>query len=194
MTYFEAFESIKKKLENAKTDSLKEDFAIQVNLTDDDCSGAFYIELKDGSLNVEPYDYIDRNAMVSSSLADLEKSIDKKAIADGVAVEGDVAIVEALLKSVKKAAAKKPAAKKTTAAKKPAAKKTTAAKKPAAKKTTAAKKPASKAAAKVAEIKADVKKAEAKVEAKVEEKKAEIKAKTEAKKAETKTTAKKSTK
>ena len=123
---------------NAKTDSLKEDFAIQVNLTDDDCSGAFYIELKDGALNVEPYDYVDRNAMVSSSYANLVNSIDKKAVAEGVAIEGDEEVVKALFKSIKKAVAKKPAAKKATTAKKPAVKKPTAKNsetKPTAKKT-----------------------------------------------------------
>lgn len=163
MTYFEAFESVKKKLENAKTDSLKENFAIQVNLTDEDCNGAFYIELKDGTLNVEPYDYVDRNAMVSSSYADLVNSIDKKGIADGVAIEGDKEVVEALLKSVKKALAKKTATKKTTAAKKPAAKKATA------------KKPETKTTVKSTETKATVKSAETKATAKSAETKATVK-------------------
>ena len=174
MTFEQAFLKVKEKFDNADAKGVA-DFAIQVTFTDEDCGGTFYAEVKDGKLAVEPYDYVDNNAVLNITKAALlavlsgRSSLDK-AIANGDAyVQGDASKVADWKATIKKAPAKKTAAKKTTAAKKaPAKKTTTAAKKAPAKKTTATAKkaaPAAKAEAKTevkaAPAKAEVKKAEA---------------------------------
>ena len=181
MTFEQAFLKVKEKFDNADAKGVA-DFAIQVTFTDEDCGGTFYAEVKDGKLAVEPYDYVDNNAVLNITKAALlavlsgRSSLDK-AIANGDAyVQGDASKVADWKATIKKAPAKKTAAKKTTAAKKAPAKKTTAAKKPAAKKTTtAAKKPAAKKAAATAKKAAPAVKAEAKTEVKAAPVKAEVK-------------------
>ena len=51
--------------------------AVQVNLTGKE-GGVFYVEVKDGKINVEPYEYNDRNCAVTMSLTDFNKLIDGK--------------------------------------------------------------------------------------------------------------------
>lgn len=51
--------------------------AVQVNLTGAE-GGVFYVEVKDGKINVEPYEYTDRNCAVTMSLDDFNKLIDGK--------------------------------------------------------------------------------------------------------------------
>ena len=51
--------------------------AVQVNLTGKG-GGVFYVEVKDGKINVEPYEYNDRNCAVTMSLTDFNKLIDGK--------------------------------------------------------------------------------------------------------------------
>jgi putative sterol carrier protein len=59
-------------------DATGKDFlAVQVNLTGDN-GGVFYVEVKDGKINVEPYAYDDRNCAVTMNLADFNKLIDGK--------------------------------------------------------------------------------------------------------------------
>lgn len=171
MTFEQAFLKVKEKFEKADASSVA-DFAIQVTLTDDDCGGTFYAEVKEGKLAVEPYDYYDNDVVLditkSALLAVLAgRTTLDKAIASGEAiVQGDASKIADWKSTIKKAApAKKASAKKTTtaakktAAKKPAAKKATAAaKKPAAKKAAPAKKTEVKAAeAKTTEVKAAAK-------------------------------------
>lgn len=191
MTFEQAFLKVKEKFDNADAKGVA-DFAIQVTLTDEDCGGTFYAEVKEGKLAVEPYDYYDNDVVLDITKAALlavlagRSSLDK-AIANGTAsVKGDASKIADWKATIKKTAPAKKAPAKKTAAKKPAAKKTatakTAAKKPAAKKT-AAKKPAKTAA--------PAKKAEpAKTETKAAAAKAEVKAPA---KAEVKTTAAKTT-
>ena len=162
MTFEQAFLKVKEKFEKADAKGLS-DFAVQVTFTDEDCGGTFYAEVKDGKLNVEPYDYYDNNAMLNISKSALlaviagRMSLDK-AVANGDAyVQGDASKITDWKNTIKKAPAKK------AAAKKPAAKKTT--------KTAPAKKTETKAAAKTetkaAPAKTETKAAPAKTEAKV---------------------------
>ncbi len=51
--------------------------AVQVNITGDN-SGVFYIEIKDGKINVEPYDYHDRSCGITISSDNFNKLIDGK--------------------------------------------------------------------------------------------------------------------
>ena len=51
--------------------------AVQVNLTDCD-PGVFYVEVKDHNVNVEPYDYHDRNCAFTVSSEDFDKIMNGK--------------------------------------------------------------------------------------------------------------------
>ncbi len=141
MTFLEKFEEIKK-ISDVDV-KFERDFAIQINLTDEDCGGAFYVEHRDGVVNVEPYDYYDRDAMMTIESDLLVKILTGEADAVASFLAGKFAIdgsVEAVLELKKIAEAvkamKKAAEKAVKEEKKPAAKKTAekAEKKPAAKK------------------------------------------------------------
>ncbi len=62
----------------SKTDATGKNFlAVQINLTGKD-GGIFYVEVKDNKINVEPYEYNDRNCAITISPADFNKLIDGK--------------------------------------------------------------------------------------------------------------------
>ena len=176
MTFLEKFEEIKK---IADVDvKFGRDFAIQINLTDSDCSGAFYVEHRSGVLNVEPYDYHDRNALMTIDSALLIKMLTGEAdavasfLAGRFTIDGDV---DAVLELKKIADAVKAVKKAEEKAKKEAEKAAKEAKKAEEK----AKKEAEKKAKAEAEAKA---KAEAEKKAKAEaEKKAKAEAEAKAK-------------
>lgn len=188
MTYMQAFEKIKLKLDGkAKISGNFPDFAIQVELTNKDCSGIFYLKYDGKNLDVQPYDYVDNTAAIAVSYTSFLKITDGRqtiddAISKGLlSIEGNREVVYALSSIVPKdkpAAEKKPAAAKKTAAK--AAEKTDS--KASAKKET---KPA---AVKAAAEKAEPKKAEPQKTAvkKTEAKKPEVKKAVETKKADVK--------
>lgn len=62
MTFDEIVEMVRERLKDVDT-SNSDFMAIQVNLTDE-AVGTFYVEIKDGKLSVEPYEYYDRQALV----------------------------------------------------------------------------------------------------------------------------------
>ena len=114
MTFVEKFEQIKKKFGKVDVSRVTENFAVQVNLIDTDCGGAFYVTHFDGDVAVEPYDYHDNTAMLYIKAKDLVDAIGGKlsivdAIMGGtVEVVGNVEHVQSML------LLKKPAAKRTT--------------------------------------------------------------------------------
>lgn len=181
MTFLEKFEEIKKISDvDVKFDR---DFAIQINMTDEDCGGAFYVEHRNGVVNVEPYDYNDRSAMMTISSELLIKILTGKA--DAVAsffagkftIDGDVKAALELTKisdAVKaKAKAEEKAKKAEEKAKKEAEKK---AKAEAEAKVKAEAEKKAKAEAEAKEVKkAPAKKAAAKEEKKETTKKAPAK-------------------
>lgn len=76
MTFNELLEKVRTIA--AKADVSDKDFlAVQVNITGKE-SGVFYVEVKDHKVNVEPYEYNDRNCAVTMSLTDFNKLIDGK--------------------------------------------------------------------------------------------------------------------
>lgn len=135
MTYIEKFEEIKAKFKNLNKTATKEEFAMQVTMTDEDCGGIFYIANINGNFAVEPYDYYDNTVSVvcpSQVFIDIiEGKLDPvKAFESGVlSATGNLEQAFALAKMVKKP--RKPAAKKAA----PKAEEKKEAKKPAAKKT-----------------------------------------------------------
>lgn len=61
MTYEEIFTKVKDMFKDADVSGVKEHLAYQFNITGEG-SGAFYAEVKDGELFIEPYEYYDRDA------------------------------------------------------------------------------------------------------------------------------------
>ena len=63
MTYSEYFASVKKEFDGADVSDIQEHLAYQFNVIGDKGAGIFYVEVKDGKLYIEPYEYYDRDAM-----------------------------------------------------------------------------------------------------------------------------------
>ena len=117
MTFIEAYEKIRAAMEKSNPAEIEGHLAIQVNLNDEDAQGIMYIEVKEGELFVEPYDYRDRDAILTASYKDVVRVMSgrlgyDKAIANGVfTVEGNTEKAEELKKLVVKMT-RKPCAKK----------------------------------------------------------------------------------
>ena len=141
MTFIQAFDKISERINgNAKITTDKDFFAIQVELTNKDCSGIFYIKYEYGNLSIEPYDYRDNSVAISLSYLTFNKLIDGRIdVASGIAsgnidAVGDLTAAEAICSIVPKE--EKPVAKKAVPAKTENAKAETEkpkAKKPASK-------------------------------------------------------------
>lgn len=169
MTYEELVAKAKETYGTADASKITEHVAIQFNVTGD-AEGAFYLEIADGKVNVEPYEYYDRDVIVTTDAETLIKMAEGKLGMEAAYLTGKIKadgnLTKGLLlkelvakKPAKKAAAKKPAEKKTVAKK--AVKEETkveAAKKPAPKKTAVKKADETKAASKPAAKKAAPKK------------------------------------
>ena len=169
MTYEKIVENLQKKFAKADVKEIKAHVAVQVDITGEG-EGAFYVEISDGKLAIEPYEYYEHDAKLIVSADNLTAVVDGKldasvAYNEGLLqVEGNLesaAVLKALIPA-KKAAAP---AKKAAAAPKVEAKKTEV--KPAVKKVETPKKTAPakktvapKAEAKKTEVKPAVKKAE----------------------------------
>ena len=156
MTFQEMFDRAKAALTKASAADSAVFVAAQVNVTGEG-SGIFYVKAADGVLEVEPYDYMDHNVLLTADSAELLAALEAAKAAE-LAMEGDeesVAAFQAILGTLPAPAAKE-------APKKATAPTETEAKAPAAK--PAAEKAAPKAAA-VAEsapaAKAEAKKTEA---------------------------------
>lgn len=61
MTYEEVFHQVKAMFQNADVSGIGEHLAYQFTITGP-AAGAFYVEVKDGTLSIEPYEYHDRDA------------------------------------------------------------------------------------------------------------------------------------
>lgn len=155
-------EKVQKALAPADVSGIAEHIAVQVNVTGE-AEGAFYIEVADGALTVAPYDYVDRDILLTIAEEDMlavaaGKLTLEQAVTEGkAAFEGNFEKAMALngaltAKKPTKRAARKPAAEKKTTTKKTAAKKTAdkaeTAEKPKRTRKTSAEKPAKKTAAK----------------------------------------------
>ena len=62
MTYADLFYDIKGRFMGADVSDIHEHLAFEFNIEDEEAGGAFYVEVKDGTLFVEPYEYYDRDA------------------------------------------------------------------------------------------------------------------------------------
>ena len=159
MTFIEKFNQIKKKYGKIDESKLTENFAVQVEMTDEDCGGIFYIANMDAPFAVEPYDYYDNTAIVKVSSKVLENILSCKAdpmesfSAGEIQVEGDISHALMLVELMKKEPKPRKPRKAKTEEKAAAEVKETKAEKVAAKeekKEKAVKKPAAKKATKKA--------------------------------------------
>ncbi|MBO5426114.1 MAG: SCP2 sterol-binding domain-containing protein [Lachnospiraceae bacterium] len=77
MTYEEIVEKVRERLKDADTSKVDGFLAIQVNITEEG-AGAFYVEVKDGKLSVEPYEYHDRQALITMKSKNFIKLMEGK--------------------------------------------------------------------------------------------------------------------
>ena len=71
MTYEEFFAEVKEQFQKADVSNVTEHLAYQFNITGE-AEGVFYVEVKDGRLYVEPYDYHDRDAVFTAKAETLK--------------------------------------------------------------------------------------------------------------------------
>ena len=114
MSYQESFEKIKKLAESLKADDVKGHYAFQFDITGDD-EGSFYVEINDGKVFCEPYDYKDNNAVISATSDEIAKYF-KGEIAV-ITVDGsDADVLWNVIKASESKTEEKPAEKKTAPA------------------------------------------------------------------------------
>lgn len=95
MTYHELFKYIKEKFIGADVSGFKSDVAYQFNVRGEG-EGAFYAEVKNNVLFIEPYEYYDRNVIfecdsqVLLDIADGKLDPEKAAICGKLKFEGDI--------------------------------------------------------------------------------------------------------
>lgn len=65
MTYQEIVKNVKDYFKDADLGSYKKHLAVEVEITGEG-EGVFYIEAKDGKINVEPYNYNDRDVRLTA--------------------------------------------------------------------------------------------------------------------------------
>lgn len=137
MTFSEKFDYLKKTYAVAPDkEQLTENFAAQIEMTDEDCHGIFYAACFNGELSVEPYDYHDNSVSIridSGLLEDfltLKRDAKDSYLAGEFSACGNLSHALMLINALKKAPAKKaPAAKKAATKKAPAKTRKPAAKK-----------------------------------------------------------------
>lgn len=107
MTYEQVVAKVKAKFQNVDASDIDGVVALQINLEGKNVNGIFYIEVKDHKVNVEPYEYYDRHAIVTVNPTNLLKLVEGKidpveACAKGkVAVDGDMGAVLRVIELVR---------------------------------------------------------------------------------------------
>lgn len=77
MTYEEFFAEVKKRFQDADVSNVAEHLAYQFNIVGE-ASGTFYVEVKEGRLYVEPYEYYDRDVLFTCKAETLRKIAEGK--------------------------------------------------------------------------------------------------------------------
>lgn len=124
MTYEELVALAKENYGTGDASNIKEHVAIQFNITGE-AAGAFYLEIKDGQVDIQPYEYYDRDVIVTCEADTLLKIASGKLgmeaayFSGKIKAEGDLGkalLLKELTKKEAKKATKKPCAKKTVKA------------------------------------------------------------------------------
>ncbi len=77
MTYEEIVSKVRSTFKNTDVSNINEHLAYQFNIQGEG-EGAFYVEVKEGKLYIEPYEYYDRDAIFSCKAEVLFKIISGK--------------------------------------------------------------------------------------------------------------------
>lgn len=77
MKYEELVENVKKAVKKVKVNKEIGHVAFQFNI-EGEAEGIFYLEIKDGKINVEPYDYYDRDAIIVTSAEVIMQMAERK--------------------------------------------------------------------------------------------------------------------
>lgn len=107
MTYEQVVAKVKAKFQDVDASAIDGVVALQINLEGKSTNGIFYIEVKDHKVNVEPYEYYDRHAIVTVNPTNLLKLVEGKldpieAYNKGkVAIDGDAGAVLAVINLAK---------------------------------------------------------------------------------------------
>lgn len=107
MTYESIVEAARAKFLGADVSDVQGVRAFQINIEGKAVNGIFYIEIKDGEVHVEPYEYYDRNAILIMNGTNFLKLINGKldpvsAFTSGkIKVEGDSNAALELIKYIK---------------------------------------------------------------------------------------------
>ncbi len=105
MTYQEIVEKVREHYRDADAEMIQGHLAVQFNITGEG-HGAFYLEVKDSKIRIEPYEYYNRNAAINISATTLFKILNKETTYETelnhfrIAVEGDIGAV-LVLKDIK---------------------------------------------------------------------------------------------
>ena len=95
MAFNELFKKAKAAFSKADPGVIKGKLAYQFDITGEG-GGTFYVEIKDGAINIEPFDYHDRDVKLTLSVANFEKMLERKlnsalAFSTGkLKIEGDI--------------------------------------------------------------------------------------------------------
>lgn len=107
MTYESIVEAARNKFYAVDVSNVQGTMAFQINIEGKAGSGIFYIEIKDGQVHVEPYEYYDRNAIIHINGTNFIKLINGKldpvvAFTTGkIKVDGDINAALEMIKFVK---------------------------------------------------------------------------------------------
>lgn len=98
MTYQEIVEKVREHYKNANAEMIQGHLAVQFNITGEG-HGAFYLEVADNKVNIEPYEYFNKDAALYLSAATLfqilnkETTIEKELNDFHVSCEGQIGAV-----------------------------------------------------------------------------------------------------
>lgn len=91
MKYEEIVSQVKDSLSKLDISDYKNHLAVQVNVTGNG-EGAFYIEFSNGYINVEPYEYFDRDAIFTVTAEDIANMLNALAFNDITSTNDDVLV------------------------------------------------------------------------------------------------------
>lgn len=77
MTYEELVQKVKDIAEASDASKIQEHVAFQFNI-EGEAEGAFYLDIKDGKADVQPYEYYDRDVLITSTADTLLEIMDGK--------------------------------------------------------------------------------------------------------------------
>ncbi len=117
MTYEELVKKVKDIAEEADAGNIQGHVAFQFNI-EGEAAGAFYLEVKDGKADVQPYEYHDRDVLITCSAKTLLEIVEGRLdpvlafTIQKIKVEGDLGKALLLKEVVGQKKAKKKASKK----------------------------------------------------------------------------------